>query len=238
MLPFARRGLCQKDDEEFGPAALPKLKRAAEDLCELLNRGYRQQSAAAFVGNHYLLSERQRVALMRSICSHTEAELRRKKELMPGEISGKRLSIDGFNIIITLEVALCGGPLFRGMDSTFRDLAGLHGTYHPIVQTESAIRLILTKLNNFSPASAVFYFDRPVSNSGRLKSLLLKMATDCSFSVSAEMSDSVDHVLNNGQNVISSDSVILDRCLNWFNLSASIIPELSGAWVLGLSEGG
>lgn len=54
--------------------------------------------------------------------------------------------IDGFNSVITLEVALSGSPVFVCRDGTIRDLAGLRGTYRIIDKTEDAIELILQKL--------------------------------------------------------------------------------------------
>ena len=48
-------------------------------------------------------------------------------------ISGNEVNIDGFNIIITLEVLLCDSILFSCMDGTIRDLAALRGTYRIIL---------------------------------------------------------------------------------------------------------
>jgi len=58
-----KRGYVPKDTVEFGPKAAAKLNAAAQELAFLLDRGYDTKSASTFVGNHHLLSERQRLAL-------------------------------------------------------------------------------------------------------------------------------------------------------------------------------
>ena len=58
-----KRGYMPKDTIEFGPKAAAKLNAAAQELAFLLDRGYDTKSASTFVGNHHLLSERQRLAL-------------------------------------------------------------------------------------------------------------------------------------------------------------------------------
>ena len=70
----------------------------------LLNQGYHIKGASTFVGNHYLLSERQRLALTRDVSSNENILLRERKEVenIP---QGSVVNIDGFNTIITLEVA-------------------------------------------------------------------------------------------------------------------------------------
>ena len=54
------------------------------------------------------------------------------------------------------------------MDGNIRDLAGLRGTYKLIDKTDRAIDLIGQELEKLKVSKAVFYLDKPVSNSGRL----------------------------------------------------------------------
>lgn len=125
-MKVVRRGYEPKDAVEFGAGAAGTLNAAAIELCFLLNRGYDVKSASTFIGNHYLLSERQRLALARVVSTDNAIRGRLQKELgNPPE----ELVLDGFNTIITLEVALSGSLLLAGMDGTIRDLAGLRGSY-------------------------------------------------------------------------------------------------------------
>ena len=73
-----RRGYEPKDEKEFGPKAAGKLNASAQELLFLMNRGYDTKSASTFVGNHHLLSERQRLALAR--ITSTQAALRQREE--------------------------------------------------------------------------------------------------------------------------------------------------------------
>lgn len=131
---------------------------------------------------------------------------------------GKTVHIDGFNSIITLEIALCESLLLQCMDGTIRDLAGLRGTYRVIEETSEAVQLIAAALTDLGAAKAVFYLDAPVSNSGRLKSLIAHVWENFEPELEIRVINEVDQVLQNQECVITSDSIILDRCQSWFNL--------------------
>lgn len=215
----ARRGYVPEDDRNFSAGALPVLKKAAGNLCYLLDEGYSVKTASVFVGNHYLLSERQRLALVRSTAARQQILRRKAKCLQPQEIGGKTLLIDGFNAIITLEVMLCGSPVFECMDGAVRDLAALRGTYRIIEETQQAARLLFGCLAEYGAAGAVIYLDRPVSNSGRLKELLAGTGAFFPLQLDFRVISDVDRTLYGQENVVTSDSVILDRCRSWFNAS-------------------
>ena len=85
-----------------------------------------------------MLSERQRLAVMRSLATKEQLEKRRQSEKMISEFSGQDVWIDGFNTVITLEVLQSDSILFECMDGTIRDLAALRGTYRIIPETEAA----------------------------------------------------------------------------------------------------
>lgn len=169
MAESTRRGYSPDDKRDFSDEALPTLRRAGDELYFLLNRGYPVKGASTFVGNHHLLSERQRTALTRVVSAREDIAVRRSKQLHPEAVAGSEVHIDGFNLIITLEVAMSGSPVLRCMDGTFRDLAGLRGTYRLIGKTDAAIRATISRLQSLAVSRAVFWLDAPVSNSGRLK---------------------------------------------------------------------
>ena len=224
-----RRGYHPDDGRFFGPGDRDKMTRGAAEIRYLLDRGYRAETAVPFVGNHHLLSERQRTALMRMTASSAETASRRDRELC--ELSGTVL-IDGFNTIITLEVALSGSVVIAGDDGAIRDLAGLHGTYRLVDKTTVAVDLILKALATWPIDGARFLLDRPVSNSGRLKTLIRERAAGQPYPVEVELLPSPDAALYGQSPVISSDSGVLDRCGGWFNLNRRIIEEnIPGAFV-------
>ncbi|MFR4997816.1 DUF5616 domain-containing protein [Clostridium sp.] len=72
---------------------------------------------------------------------------------------------------------------------------------------------------------AIFYLDRPVSNSGRLKMKILEMFEGSELQIEVENIDNVDSILQSKENVVSSDAIILDNCISWINLNRNIIEE-------------
>lgn len=63
----AKRGFVPSDEREFGDEAILKLRQAAEDVYYLLNHGYPVKGATRFIGDHFMFSERQRLALARTV---------------------------------------------------------------------------------------------------------------------------------------------------------------------------
>ena len=216
----ARRGYVPDDERNFSPESIEKLRVASRHVLYLINEGYDLKQATTFVGNHYLLSERQRLAVMRSLATAEQLAMRKAKLLTAAEAAGRDVWIDGFNTVITLEVLKCDSILFSCMDGTVRDLASLRGTYRIIPETEDAVRLLFDSLEEMEIHSATVLLDQPVSNSGRLKALIAELAVEYPFALDIQIQKDVDRELYEKENVISSDSIILDRCLSWINLAA------------------
>lgn len=225
MSQQVKRGYVPTDKRDFNLEKLEKLRKAAEEVYFLLNRGYAVKPVTTFIGNHYLLSERQRLALARTISSEEHIQLRRQKELSDAELAGKTVYIDGFNTIITLEIAFSDSLLLECMDGTIRDLAGLRGTYRLVDKTDTAIQAIGETLTELKIQKAVFYLDAPVSNSGRLKQRIAELLETASFETEILIENAVDYLLKQHSPVITADAIILDECQNWYNLNKKIIQE-------------
>ena len=156
----AKRGYVPEDDKNFSPDEIAKLKTASRHVNYLINEGYDIKQATTFVGNHFILSERQRLAIARSLSTTEQLNNRKAKEKTLAE--GCELWIDGFNTIITLEVMFSNSILYRGMDGTIRDLAALRGTYKIIPETTDAIKLLLDVLSEMKVESVHILLDEPV----------------------------------------------------------------------------
>lgn len=224
----AKRGFLPTDARDFGAESLPKLKKAAEEVYFLLNRGYPVAPVTRFVGDHYQLSERQRLALARTVSPEARILSRKSREVT--DIAGETLYIDGFNVIIGLEIAYSQSMLFHCMDGTVRDLAGLHGTYRLIQQTDSAILALMRTLAALQIAKAVIYLDQPVSNSGRLKARIFELASDMHFALDVQIENPVDAILKTKPLIASGDAIILDECDRWFNLTNTVIAQQIGSY--------
>ena len=221
----AKRGFVPEDVKNFSPQALEIMRTASRHVCFLINEGYDLKQSTTFVGNHYLLSERQRLAIMRSVATRAQIEKRQKKQVPITELHGKEVWIDGFNTIITLEVLLSDSILFSCMDGTIRDLAALRGTYRLISETETAIHMLFDILREAKVSRVNILLDQPVSNSGRLKTCLAEIGEEYPFALDIQILREVDRELYGKEHVITSDSIILDHCVSWVNLTAECLKR-------------
>lgn len=225
-----RRGYVPEDEKQFNGKNVQQLRQAQQDLVYLLNHHYPMRQSVTFIGNHFQLSRWQRSALMRASCSDADYKCRKSRELI-GNLKGRTLYVDGFNVLITLETALSGTTLLDCMDGTIRDLCGLHGTYRLIDKTAGAIDALGQQLQSTGVSSAVFVLDAQISNSGRLKQLIAdRLAGFFSFQVLVLLSPHADTLLIRQDCVATSDSGILDQCRSWVNLVRPILiaslPEI------------
>jgi hypothetical protein len=140
-----KRGFDPDDVKIFSNESITKLKVAQEEIQWLLDRGYKLKQIIEFSGNHHLLPARARTALQRTTSSTADYEKRILTMLSLECAKHGCLNIDGFNIIITLEVAMSRSPILLGKDGVFRDLAGLRGTYRLMI----CLSIIIHKLYKY-----------------------------------------------------------------------------------------
>ncbi len=218
------RGPQPQDAKLFSPKFHAALRAAVDDLCWLLGRGYGPDSALQLVGNRYRLNKRQRQAVGRVAASPAAITARKARELPLSALTDRQVAIDGFNLLILLESAGGGSIILRGRDGALRDLASVHGTYKHVRQTLPALETIGAVLR---PAAGVtWYFDAPVSNSGRLKTMLRELAAAKGYNWQVELVNNPDRTLislDNNVVIISSDSWILDECGPWCNLGGELL---------------
>ena len=220
------RGPHPQDSELFGPKAIPSLRAAVTDLSMLLTKGYAEKSSLKLVGDKFALTHRQRLAVMRNACSDEQLESRLSRRIELADAAGRPLMIDGYNLLITTEAAISGAFLFKGRDHTYKDLASIHGTYRKVDETIPAIMLIGAFLAENHIEQAHWLLDSPVSNSGRLKALIAKIAAENNWPWEVRLLTNPDtELMKTDLIVVSSDGVVLDGCGNWLNLAAEIIAQ-------------
>jgi len=218
------RGKQPKDDELFSDAVLPILREALDDYCLLLTKDYPPTASLKLVGDKFELTTRQRNLLMRSSCSDSERVSREAKVLLPDALKGEVVFVDGFNLLIAVESALSGGFVFVGRDGCFRDLSSIHGSYKRVAETQEAILLVGQALSQLAVGRVQWFSDKPVSNSGRLKSLVLELAAEHAWDWHVDLLFSPDAELKARNGItITTDAVILDAVDAWFNLNAFIV---------------
>jgi hypothetical protein len=220
------RGPHPDDATLFAPPMLPRLREAVADFSLLLTKGYADTSALKLVGDHFSLTQRQRLAVMRAACSDQQRQSRAERQVPIEALPGRALAIDGYNLLITTEAALSRGLIFRGRDGCCRDLASIHGTYRKVEETIPAATLIGNFLTEIHTAQVLWLLDSPVSNSGRLKALLARIAREHNWPWEIRLTLSPDAELSKTEEiVVSTDSVILDACPRWTNLAAGLITQ-------------
>lgn len=221
----------------FAPQQIPRLRAATAELSWLLGREYAEKSALKLVGDHHQLAERQRRAVMRAACTEAARQARRARQVQLEDLRGQRLAIDGYNVLTSVEAALAAGALFVGHDGCLRDVASMHGSFRRVAETEPALRLVGECLERCAPAAVVWYLDKPVGNSGRLKKTIVDLAAAHGWRWTVQVVASPDAALAScGDVVATADSAVLDRCGRWVNLARHVIQRsVPHAWIIDLS---
>lgn len=218
----AHRGSHPEDQRDFRQEAEPVLRRAVAELSYLLTRDYAETAALKLVGDRYQLTRRQRSAVARGACSDQALAARRARRVELPELAGADVVLDGFNCLITIEAMFAEAPVFVGRDGALRDLASVHGTYRRVHETTPALDTLLRLLCDCRIASACFYLDRPVGNSGRLKAIIEERGQNAGLNVEVQLRDRVDaELIARGLPVGSSDSFILERA-RWFDAPSAV----------------
>jgi hypothetical protein len=232
------RGAHPQDAELFAPARHPDLRAATSDLSWLLSRGYASPSAVKIVGDRYALDARQRTAVMR--CASTDAaRTGRLARVVPiDQLKGCTIHLDGYNVLTTVEVALGGGVILLARDTTFRDVASMHGSYRKVEETTPALELIGRTLTDENVADATWLLDQPVSNSGRLATIMRALAERNGWPWDVQIVPNPDKPLIDSPEVVATaDSVILDGCARWTNLAREVVTRhVPQAWVVNLFD--
>ena len=190
------------------------------------------------VGDRHQLSVRQREAVERCACPETARRDRQARRVGAADLAGRPLWLDGYNVLTTVEVALGGGVLLAAADGTYRDIASMHGTYRKVAETLPALELLGGMAAVYGCATWVWYFDRPVSNSGRLKKIMQELAAARGWPWEIELVRNPDEVLAATTEIIATaDSAVLDRCPRWFNLAREVVDRhVPGARIVPLAE--
>ena len=222
------RGKDPHDEEFFGlKKEREKLLLALNDMHYLLTKDYPARATLALVGNRYRLRQRQMLALQGMACSAKDIKNRKLKEVNADHIHGKTIYLDGFNVVIVLETFLSGGFVFKGLDGCYRDISSVHGSYKRVRQTENVLITVGKALHGLGAERAIWIFDAPVSNSGRIKTLCYEIATAHGFAWDIYLDNAPDKFLIAEKRlIVSSDAWVLNNCYAWFNLLLYIMNQV------------
>jgi hypothetical protein len=224
----AHRGQHPEDVRLFAESRVEVLREAVVDYSFLMTRGYSDDATLKLVGDRYQLDVRQRRSILRAACSEWALGRRAAHRVAPEALRGEALAVDGYNLLITAESILAGGVLIRGRDGCVRDMASIHGSYRRVAETLPAIALIGRVFEELGPSSVRWVFDAPVSNSARLRALMLAEALRHGWNWTVELQTGVDPLLATAEEVVvTCDGWILDRAARWANV-AELLVEAAG----------
>jgi hypothetical protein len=228
VMTTRNRGKEGRDDLLFGDSKMQgKIKEAVTDVSYLLSRGFSEKSSIQLVGNRYKLNTRQQKAVQGMSAAAPQVSLRKSTNVAIDQLKDQTVIIDGFNIIIILESFFSGAYVFKGVDDCYRDVSSVHGTYKRVQQTQEVLIAVGHLLQEAQVKEVIWVFDQPVSNSGRMKTLLGTLSRKRTYPWRIVLDYNPDKVLAQSDHIIvSSDAWILDRAQRWFNLSGTIIEAL------------
>ncbi|MDI9624220.1 MAG: DUF434 domain-containing protein [Methanothermobacter sp.] len=209
------------------------LREAQEDLQYLLDRGYRKRVALDFVANHYKLKRKDRNYLARFVFSKSTIKSRKEKLASPESLRGSRIILDGYNVLITVE-SILQGDFFIAQDGFLRDSRGVFGKYKLNDETFKALRLVFEALKALKVGFVKFYFDKAVSFSGELASIVRRLLKEYGIPGEVELSPHVDYSIKNEVEdsvVATSDSAIIDKANKVFDIPLFIWKYLIGGSV-------
>ena len=212
------------------------MKEAIEDLRYLLSRGYPRSSAVRFVGDRYLLDKPQRMILYRGVFPEEVARMRRAKLVEPEHVSGKRISIDGFNVLWTVSSAMRGDPVYLCDDGFVRDVSAVHGSVEGREVSEP-LKVIVSTLASLNPRKSLFFFDKSISKSGEISGKVRALLSEHSIVGASMTVPSSDYsVLKSGEIIATSDSIVADKAALLFDLAGYIIRERLNVKPVALNE--
>ena len=201
--------------------------RAVCDYRYLLERNYPQKSMLKLVGDRYQLASFERVMLYRGLAAKADVALRQKnrtERLTPHT----EVFLDGFNVCRTLGSYLNGNPVFVGLDGFLRDVSELHRKKLSWDVLEKAVGLIMDYLKEHEVSFVRFYFDTPISHSGKMCEMTRQKIAAAGVSGEALTVFSPDHELIQVQKglICTADSHIISQAQTVvFDLPGHLLKE-------------
>lgn len=204
-----------------------KLMDAVRDLRYLLNQGYPRDSAVGFVANHYRLRLQGRHLLARCVFSREEAAEHQEKAVSASEVGGRRLGIDGYNVLITVESILTKKQVVWCDDGFIRDLRAIFGKYRMSRSTWRALVELLQTVSDVGPKGVVILFDQQVSRSGELAAMARGEFARLGLKGDARTAVGTDAKIRGFDIAASSDRAIIKRARAVWDIPATVARRRS-----------
>lgn len=216
---------------------LERLRSAAADFRYLLQKGYPRVASLTLVGNRYDLTYTARQLLHRGVFDPAEAERRRNKLILLAALGGRRLGLDGHNVLITLECGLRGLPLVAGDDGFIRDVGEVSGSYRTSAITDAALIMLAQYLREHRPGPMMVWYDAPLSRSGELASRTRAIFRHYHLAGDARTAAVPEKCLIAFDGpVATSDSALIDQVGTAVDVAGEIIRQWPGTQIISLGK--
>jgi len=212
--------------------------QAVCDYRYLLEHDYPQKSILKLVGNRYALPSHERVMLYRGLAKKQQVEMRRQK-LLQDIPAYAEVTLDGFNVCRTVGSYLNGNPVFVGMDGYLRDVSELHRKKLTWEVLEKSITLILEFLREKDVSHIHFYFDTPISHSGKMCLMTRQKMQELNMTGEAETVFSPDHELITAKKgfICTADSNIVENAkVKVFDLAHQLLLDKFSAQLFSFRD--
>lgn len=210
-------------------------KEALLDYFFLLNRGYPEKAAVKLVGDRYRLNSLERITLYRGITSKRKASQRKAK--ITHDLKGKKLYIDGYNVLFSMMNYLLGKLIFIGNDGLLRDCGEVYGRVENETHFYRAVDLLIEYIVECEVSKVEIYLDSPVSGSALHVSGIEKRLAEKGLKGEVFLVQSADETLKEKREGIfsTSDSEIID-CADCqvTDLARAVLELKFGAEILDL----
>ncbi len=141
-------------------------------------------------------------------------------------LRGRKLAIDGYNVLITAEAGLAGRPLVSADDGFLRDISGLSANFRKTDLTDRVIGLVLETLREAKPSHSLFLFDAPISKSGLLAREVRERLRREGLPGDALALKVPENVLVGFRGIVAtSDTAIIDGSRAVFDLAGYLIKK-------------
>jgi len=215
-----------------------KFSAAFADYLYLLDRNYSSKSALKLVGDKYALPSNERALLYRGVVAESVMEKRARKRLKQF-LPGTPVFVDGFNVCRTVGSYLCGNLVFEAMDGFLRDVSELHRKKLKWNILERSVCLLIQFLKENNAGNIQFYFDKPISHSGKMVELFRGIMKESQMKGEAATVFSPDHCLIEVRSglVCTSDSHIIDQAkVPVFDLAHAVLKANFQADIFSLQK--
>lgn len=184
---------------------------AIADYLYLLERNYPDKSMLKMVGDRYALPAHERVMLYRGLATAEQIKARGAKQVTRFD-AGSFVAVDGFNVCRTVGSYLSGNFVFEGLDGFLRDVSEIHRKKLNWDILTRSLRLILGYLKSHHAGKVHFYFDKPISHSGKMVAHCQLLMEEMEIAGVAETVFSPDHCLREMDEgvICTADSYVID----------------------------